>query len=58
MGDWHDTIPGYSDRDESDLRRGELDDDYPGMFAANEDDECGGVLGADGMIYSDADPGL
>lgn len=44
------------DRDENDFpeaHRGYSDEaDHP------DDNECGGVLGADGHIYSDADPGL
>lgn len=68
LRDRDDTWDRY-DRDENDFPQpgrgyydegtGCYDDPEPLPEASDEaDNECGGVLGADGHIHSDADPGL
>lgn len=38
--------------------RGYHEEEELPIASDDADNECGGVLGADGHIYSDADPGL
>lgn len=56
----HDKCWDQYSRDENDFPspgRGYHEEELP-IASDDADNECGGVLGADGHIYSDADPGL